>query len=158
LTAQPTKIALKGRDDAWQLVISAALPGGRLQDLSGDVKYTVANPSVAKVTESGRVLPLANGSTEVTAVYGDKTVKVPVTAESCDVNLPINFPNQIVPIFTKLGCNTGGCHGKLSGQNGFRLSLLGFEPELDYTTLVKEDRGRRVYLASPEHSVVMLKI
>ena len=62
---------------------------------------------------------------------------------SCDVNLPINFGNQIVPIFTKLGCNSGGCHGKASGQNGFKLSLLGFEPEVDYTALVKEARGRR---------------
>ena len=42
--------------------------------------------------------------------------------------LPINFANQVVPIFTKLGCNCGGCHGKIAGQNGFRLSLLGLRP------------------------------
>ena len=55
----------------------------------------------------------------------------------------INFANQVVPIFTKLGCNAGGCHGKASGQNGFKLSLLGFEPEVDFNALVKEARGRR---------------
>src|SRR5205085_9006640 len=92
-----------------------------------------------------------------TAHYLDKTAKATVTVESMDENLPINFPNQIVPIFTKLGCNSGGCHGKLSGQNGFRLSLLGFEPELDYYTLVKESRGRRVFLAAPDNSLLLLK-
>ena len=70
---------------------------------------------------------------------------------------PVNFPNQIVPIFTKLGCNTGGCHGKSSGQNGFRLSLLGFEPTEDYEHLVKEGRGRRLFPAAPERSLMLLK-
>ena len=74
-----------------------------------------------------------------------------------DANLPINFANQIVPIFTKLGCNSGGCHGKVGGQNGFKLSLLGFEPELDYTTLVKEGRGRRLFPAAPDSSLLLLK-
>src|SRR5262249_44929125 len=86
-----------------------------------------------------------------------KTVTVPVKAEAVGQDLPINFPNQVVPIFTKLGCNGGGCHGKASGQNGFRLSLLGFEPELDYTTLVKESRGRRLFPAAPDASLLLLK-
>jgi hypothetical protein len=157
LTVHPTKIALKGSDDAQQLVLTAALAGSRLQDLSSDVKYEVADSKVVKVTSTGRVIPLANGSTEIVARYGDKSVKVPVTAESCDVNLPINFPNQIVPIFTKLGCNSGGCHGKASGQNGFKLSLLGFEPEVDFNALVKEARGRRLFPAAPDNSLLLTK-
>src|SRR6266700_2107351 len=74
-----------------------------------------------------------------------------------DTQLPINFPNQIVPIFTKLGCNSGRCHGKSGGQNGFALSLLGFVPDLDYQTLVKEDRGRRLLMSLPEFSLLLLK-
>ena len=100
---------------------------------------------------------MANGSTEIKAAYGDKVLTIPVTAVNCDVNLPINFTNQIVPIFTKLGCNSGGCHGKASGQNGFKISLLGFEPEVDYNALVKEARGRRVFPASPDNSLLLLK-
>jgi hypothetical protein len=69
----------------------------------------------------------------------------------------VNFPNQIVPIFTKLGCNSGGCHGKASGQNGFKLSVFGFDPEADFNALVKEARGRRVFSAAPEHSLLLLK-
>src|SRR5207237_1320872 len=157
LTVAPTKIVLKGVDDAQQLVLTAQLAGERLQDLTTDAKYDVVDPKVARVTSGGRVIPLSNGTTEVTATYGDKTVKVAVVASHCDVNLPINFPNQIVPVFTKLGCNSGGCHGKASGQNGFKLSLLGFEPDVDYVALVKEARGRRLFPAAPDHSLLLLK-
>jgi Protein of unknown function (DUF1549)/Protein of unknown function (DUF1553) len=157
LTVHPSKVTLKGGDDAAQLILTATLTDGRLQDLSGDVKYTVADNKTVKVTVSGRVIPAANGATEIVATYGDKSIKVPVAASHVDVDLPINFGNQIVPIFTKLGCNSGGCHGKASGQNGFKLSLLGFEPDTDYMALVKEARGRRLQLASPDHSLLLEK-
>jgi hypothetical protein len=157
LASHPAKIALKGLDDAQQIVITGTLAGNRLRDLSSDVKYEVADPKIARLSTSGRVVPLANGSTEITATYGDKALKIPVSAASCDVNLPIHFGNQVVPIFTKLGCNSGGCHGKASGQNGFKLSLLGFEPEVDYAALVKEARGRRVFAAAPDNSLLLLK-
>jgi len=157
LSVSPAQVTLKGMDDSAQLILTGNLAGNRQQDLTGDVKYEVANPNVARVTTGGRIMPLANGSTEIKAVYGDKVAKVTLTTESCDVNLPINFPNQIVPIFTKLGCNSGGCHGKSGGQNGFALSLLGFVPELDFQTLVKENRGRRLFPASPDNSLLLLK-
>ncbi|MBX7207590.1 MAG: DUF1549 and DUF1553 domain-containing protein [Verrucomicrobiaceae bacterium] len=70
---------------------------------------------------------------------------------------PLNFANDIVPILTKASCNSGGCHGKASGQNGFKLSLLGFEPGEDYEHIVKEARGRRVFPAAPEQSLLLLK-
>lgn len=70
---------------------------------------------------------------------------------------PLNFANDIVPILTKGGCNGGGCHGKAGGQNGFRLSLLGFEPEEDYEHIVNEARGRRVFPAAPEQSLLLTK-
>jgi hypothetical protein len=157
LAVYPARIALKGSDDAQQLILTATLTDQRLQDLSGDVAYTVANSKVVRVSTSGRVVPLADGDTVVTARYGKHEVKIPVHTESMNENLPINFGNQVVPIFTKLGCNSGGCHGKASGQNGFKLSLLGFEPEVDYVALKMEARGRRVFPAAPENSLLLLK-
>src|SRR5262249_31941189 len=74
-----------------------------------------------------------------------------------DQSQPINFTNEIVPIFSKLGCNAGACHGKASGQNGFKLSLLGFDPELDFAALTREARGRRVFPAAPASSLLLLK-
>ncbi len=69
----------------------------------------------------------------------------------------VSFTTEVVPTLTKLGCNTGGCHGKAEGQNGFKLSLFGFEPQEDYEFVVKEARGRRVFPAAPERSLLLLK-
>lgn len=151
-------ITLIGADDSRQLILTGVLKdASRLQDLSGDVKYEVADSKVCKVTPSGRVVPLENGSTTLTVRYGDKSASLAIQVEAMDKNLPINFANHIVPIFTKLGCNGGGCHGKSGGQNGFALSLLGFVPELDYQTLVKENRGRRLLPSVPEFSLLLQK-
>src|SRR5262249_5694274 len=156
LSVKPDAVALKGLDDAQQLILTATV-GGQPIDLTHDVTYEVADQKVVRVTSTGRVVPLANGSTTVVARYGDKAVQLAVKAASCDVDLAINFGNQIVPIFTKLGCNSGGCHGKASGQNGFKLSLLGFEPDVDFASLVKEGRGRRLFPAAPESSLLLTK-
>ncbi len=152
----PAEVTLKGIGDSRQLIVIANLVDRR-QDLTGEVTYQAADPAVVRVTTSGRILTLANGVTAVKIQYGDKTVSVPVSSTDCDVNLPINFSNQIVPIFTKLGCNSGGCHGKSGGQQGFALSLLGFIPQMDFAALVKEARGRRLFPASPDNSLLLLK-
>lgn len=76
-------------------------------------------------------------------------------AESGD---SLNFINDISPILTKAGCNSGGCHAKAGmGQRGFRLSLLSFEPQEDYEHIVKEGKGRRVFPGAPEQSLLLLK-
>ena len=69
----------------------------------------------------------------------------------------VAFETDVVPLLTKLGCNSGGCHGKSTGQNGFKLSLLGFVPERDHVALVKEARGRRVFPGDPDNSLVLRK-
>jgi Protein of unknown function (DUF1553)/Protein of unknown function (DUF1549) len=156
LTVQPTKVQLKGSDSAAQLIVTATV-GGRLVDLTGDCKYLLSDNKVATITASGRLVPRTNGDAKLTVVFGDKELQLAVHAEGIDENESINFANTLIPIFSKLGCNAGGCHGKLSGQNGFRLSLLGADPELDYMTLVRENRGRRVAPSAPDNSLLLLK-
>jgi hypothetical protein len=68
-----------------------------------------------------------------------------------------SFINDVIPVLTRFGCNTGGCHGKLAGKNGFRLSLRGYAPDLDYETIVREARGRRINPAAPENSLLIRK-
>ncbi len=68
-----------------------------------------------------------------------------------------SFVNDVEPLFTRLGCNQGACHGKGSGQNGFRLSLRGYAPETDYLWLTREYDGRRIDTATPENSLLLLK-
>jgi len=157
LQVHPATVALTGADDSRQLILTGSLAGSKLQDLTGNVEYKIANNEIVRVTTSGRIVPLANGTTTITASYGKNTVTVPVTVEKMDESLPINFANDVTPIFTKLGCNSGGCHGKSGGQNGFALSLLGFVPEVDYQSLVKENRGRRLLLSAPDHSLLLRK-
>ncbi len=68
-----------------------------------------------------------------------------------------SFRQDILPLLTKAGCNAGGCHGKLSGQNGFKLSLRGFAAEWDHDWITKEINGRRVNYAFPEQSLLVEK-
>ena len=69
----------------------------------------------------------------------------------------ISFELDIMPILTARGCNAGACHGKQRGQNGFQLSLLGFDPEFDFAALTREGRGRRVFPADSERSLLLRK-
>jgi hypothetical protein len=81
---------------------------------------------------------------------------LPAAARAGD-DRPLHFVNDIVPLLSRHGCNAGGCHGRASGQNGFKLSLFGFDPAFDYNALVKEARGRRVLPAAPDSSLLLTK-
>src|SRR5688572_20876744 len=69
----------------------------------------------------------------------------------------ISFENDIEPLLARFSCNTSGCHGKAEGQNGFKLSVFGFDPDADYRAIVSEGRGRRVFPSSPDRSLLLLK-
>src|SRR5438067_2807596 len=69
----------------------------------------------------------------------------------------VTFERDVLPVLTRAGCNAGACHGKSRGQNGFQLSLLGFDPDFDYAALTQQARGRRVFPAAPERSLLLLK-
>ena len=68
-----------------------------------------------------------------------------------------NFENDIIPVFSRFGCNSSGCHAKAEGQNGFKLSVFGFDPGADYLALTQEARGRRVLTPVPEQSLLLAK-
>lgn len=70
---------------------------------------------------------------------------------------PPNFRKDVMPVLTKAGCNQGACHGALAGKNGFKLTLRGYDPEVDYDTLTRQSVGRRISLADPSQSLILLK-
>lgn len=75
-----------------------------------------------------------------------------------EVSVPrVTFESDVQPLLTRYGCNAGACHGKSRGQNGFALSLLGFDSDFDYAALVHEARGRRVFPAASEYSLLLRK-
>ena len=151
-------ILVRGRDARQQLFVTGVYSSGQLRDFTHKVQFTSDPVGIVSIDATGLVTPLANGAAKVIAKVGDgPQAELPVNVEGVDQQIPINFKNQIVPIFTKLGCNSGGCHGKASGQNGFKLSLLGFYPEDDHEFLVKEDRGRRLFPPAPGRSLLLTK-
>lgn len=68
-----------------------------------------------------------------------------------------SFRNDVLPILSKAGCNSGGCHGAIAGKGGFRLSLFGYDPERDWHTITREVRGRRVEFTDPARSLLLTK-
>jgi hypothetical protein len=73
------------------------------------------------------------------------------------VERAISFRNDIMPQLLKAGCAGGNCHAKPEGQNNFKLSVFGYDPEHDYREIVMDGRGRRVFLAAPEESLLLKK-
>lgn len=151
-------IILAGRDASRQLIVTGKSGSGELLDLTDKVKYQ-ANPNdIVQITDTGFVTPLMEGKVTILAqATNGPSASVSIHVKNIAKDVPVNFPNQIVPIFTRYGCNAGGCHGKADGQNGFKLSLLGFEPTEDYEYIVKEARGRRILPSAPAHSLLLTK-
>ncbi|MCA8999146.1 MAG: DUF1549 domain-containing protein [Planctomycetaceae bacterium] len=152
-----TGLKIVGRDARIQLLVSANHTSGRQTDVTRTVEFTSSPEGIVAIDADGLTTPLQDGTATVSAKMGDQTASIDVTVEDFASTKPINFKNQIVPVFTKLGCNGGGCHGKASGQNGFKLSLLGFYPEDDFEFLVKESRGRRIFPPAPDKSLLLTK-
>ena len=151
-------VLLRSRDGRQQLFATGVYSSGQLRDHTRTVQYTSEPAGVVLVDATGHMTPIKDGKAVVKAVAsGNIAAEIPVEVTGVAIDVPINFPNQIVPIFTKLGCNSGGCHGKASGQNGFKLGLLGFFPEDDHEFLVKEGRGRRIFPTSPGQSLLLTK-
>src|SRR5260370_9183661 len=85
----------------------------------------------------------------VAAAACGATVQGPPKAES--------FRLDVMPVFFRAGCNSGGCHGAAAGKDGFHLSLFGYDPAGDYWRLTQQIVGRRIDLAAPEQSLLLLK-
>ena len=81
----------------------------------------------------------------------------PLRAAEVTVASSVTFESDIQPLLTRLGCNSGPCHGKSRGQNGFALSLLGFDSDFDYAAIAREARGRRVFPNAAEESLLLRK-
>ena len=162
LTAQAgaaNAFEMKG-NRARQQLVAETIEKGQPVDVTHKVKYAVSPAKVVTISPTGFVETVGNGDAVITATYpGGLSASVKVKVTGYDVHTPVHFRDEIVPVFTKARCNAGaGCHGKAgTGQNGFRLSLLGFNPDEDHEFLVKESRGRRLSPAAPENSLILLK-
>ncbi|WP_437191797.1 DUF1549 domain-containing protein [Planctomicrobium sp. SH527] len=150
-------LQIVGPDGRLQLLVTSTGTDNIPKDRSRAAQYEIQPEGIIRVDDTGLVTPLKDGNALVTARDGDQTATISVTVSDFAATRIVDFQNQIIPLFTKHGCNGGGCHGKAAGQNGFKLSLLGFYPDDDFEYLVKEGRSRRIFPAMPERSLVITK-
>jgi hypothetical protein len=153
----PPQFELAGMHEGRQLIVTGEDASHRQRDLTHEAQYQAAPPGIVRVTAQGYVHPAGTGEATISVQVAGQSQTVHVLVRDFDASRPLNFANDIVPLLTRHGCNAGGCHGKASGQNGFKLSLFGFDPEFDHNAIVKEARGRRVFPAAPDSSLLLLK-
>lgn len=162
---EPGEVRLRGPGDRQRLVVAApvafesGLPGERLRDATGEATFEVKPEGLARIDGDGTVFGVSDGEGTITARLADGRRTAPVSIRvtgTGDREVP-TFERDVMPILTRYGCNSGPCHGKARGQNGFQLSLLGFDPGFDHAAIAKEARGRRVFPAAPDESLILLK-
>ncbi len=156
LVVRPERVELSSPEDSVQVLVET-LVAGRAVDRTGEVGWSVVDESIARVDAAGLVIPLAAGTTRLTITFDGAIRSIDITVGGITDPRPLSFREDVIPILTKARCNSGGCHGKAEGQNGFKLSVFGFDPESDHAALVKEKRGGRISPAVPLGSLLLTK-
>ncbi len=157
VTVQPTSIELRHQRQPHALQVLGTSADGFALDLRSQAKYESADVKIATVDADGWVHPVANGQTQVTVSVGAITKTVAVKVQLPPVEPPYSFRHEVMPVLSKAGCNSGGCHGYSLGKNGFKLSLRGADPDPDFLFITKDSMSRRVNFQLPEASLLVAK-
>jgi hypothetical protein len=147
ISVYPPAVDLNGRNATQVLVVNAA---GR--DVTSECSFELNNGSVASVSKDGVLTALADGKSVLTVRWRDEAAEVRAQVSSAGQEPQLGFIKDVVPIFTIGGCATANCHGSIRGQNGFKLSLFGFEPKPDFAAI-----SERIDRDNPEASLVLRK-
>lgn len=156
ISVAPADIHLSALRDQQSMIVQAVLPNGLTVDVTDLATIAIENEAFVR-RDGMKFLPVADGATKVTVSYAGFNVDVPVTVQNSQVDPPISFRQDVMPVWMKTSCNNGSCHGAARGKDGFRLSLFGFDPEGDHFRLTREVPGRRLNLALPAESLLMEK-
>lgn len=152
----PRDVNLSSKVDSQSIVVQAVFSDTTTRDVTAQAQFSLADKAFARLDKSV-VYPVADGMTELTVKFASKSVTLPVKVEKSAVTPAISFSLDVMPVFTKAGCNTGSCHGSARGKDGFHLSLFGYDHEGDYGKVTRQMLGRRVNLALPEESLLLTK-
>lgn len=157
LELEPQPILIDRPGGTQQLLVLGKYSDGSVRDLTDKAQFRSSSPNVAQVSKSGQIIPSSDGTFTVEAVAGGKRASTEATVKNFNAPTKWSFTNQITPILTFGGCNQTACHGSPVGKNGFKLSLFGYEPDLDYEALVTKVPGRRVNTKEIDESLALLK-
>lgn len=156
IRVSPTELKLTGPLAGSQLLLDLVIDG-KTVDVTRDSVFDVAPQGIVEVSPAGYVKPLSDGKALIRISIRGEQFSVPVTVAQSSNSANVNFERDVMPVLSRFACNSGACHGKQRGQNGFQLSLLGFDPDFDYEALAKEGRGRRVFAPAADRSLLLLK-
>lgn len=152
----PQDIHLKSNLGRQRIVVVATRADGVTEEVTAKAKIVLPDAKIARL-DGSTLYPVADGQTAVQISYDGQTASTPVQVKDAATGRPVSFRMDVMPVFMRAGCNTGGCHGSARGKDGFRLSLFGFDPAGDYFRLTRELGYRRLNLAVPEESLVFQK-
>ncbi|WP_050028560.1 DUF1549 domain-containing protein [Verrucomicrobium sp. BvORR034] len=152
----PGTLSLETQRDSQRVLVFARFNDGTTKDVTELSELKVANAQVASIN-GVHLKPGQDGATELSATFNGKTATAAVKVANGAKDREVSFRLDVMPVFLKAGCNTGGCHGSARGKDGFRLSLFGFDPAGDYDRITREMSGRRINLAIPEDSTLIEK-
>ncbi len=156
IEAFPKNISLETAADFHRVIVIARMKDASTHDITRQAKLSLAAVNVAHLV--GNLLtPKADGETKLRINYRGLSTEIAVKVKDAEKPRPVSFQLDVMPVLTAAGCNTGSCHGSARGQDGFHLSLYGFDPKGDYFRLISEMAGRRVNLALPEDSLLITK-
>ena len=154
---EPDCLRLAGPGCRFSLLVSGETARGEIVDLTREAAYVSRNPGLAEIGPDGVARSVADGQTEISVTASGKTLTIPVRVSGSHEPRSLHFENDVLPILSRFGCNSSGCHGKAEGQNGFKLSIFGFDPRADRVALLEEGRGRRIFPAAPDESLLLKK-
>ena len=155
ISAFPGSLTLHAKLAGHSLRVSGRDAEGFEQDLSG-AKLVSDQPTIATIDERGEIVGLKPGKAVFTATAAGQEAKVDVVVVA-PPERGMSFQLDILPVLTRTSCNMGGCHAKPDGQNGFKLSIFAYDPKGDFYNVVKDSRGRRIFPAYPEESLLLKK-
>ena len=159
----PPAVRLDSARDFQHLLVQARFADGRTVDVTAAATAAVSDTRLARIEspqgEAGRLTlrPLADGEGTIRIAHAGHTCEIPLHVVSASSDPPLSFRLDVMPVFARGGCNMGSCHGAARGKDGFRLSLFGYDPAGDYQRITRELPGRRIDLASPRSSLLLMK-
>lgn len=156
LTINPEKITLANRNEHAQLLVAAVLASGDTVDVTRLAKLSVSD-EMGTISARGRFTATKTGHGVIVADFGGKSATAQIALNDFDPSFQADFVRDVAPVLAKLSCNAGTCHGAKEGKNGFKLSLRGYDPIFDVRAFVDDLAARRVNLAAPDESLMLLK-
>lgn len=153
----PQAVNLTGQRSRQQLLVTGQLERVQSADLTRLAKYQSLDEKVVSVDSSGLLSPRGQGETAVVVRVGTHEQRVMVQVGDLTVPDLTDFRTEAIAAMSRAGCSQGACHGSPQGKNGFRLSLRGYDPDLDLATVTRESAGRRINIVQAEESLLLRK-